>query len=545
MLHNPATAEKCATFLRGSHDSARLVQKFALGRGDADDLIALSNTIIVTAQLKRLLARDEAHPSENPSAMSKCLRTILRRIELEETFSLAERIKAAVDEDGVEQQHRKEDDEAGESTILATQIAVTEGTAADLAGVSRKNARKKPASLKEHYANQGNIWIMKPAASAILQDLHQQLQCLGTKEEELSRDLQAHLNVTSLTLRWTPGLGHICHVRVKPREKMNMTEVRSVSSSKSTHSFHHPAWTALGKEIDQLKLRIRAEERQVFLSLREEVIRNLVKLRANAAVLDELDIACSSAALAAEQQLVRPILNNGTTHKIIGGRHPTVQNSLISSGRTFTANSLILTPKRPLWLLTGPNMAGKSTFLRQNALITILAQTGLFVPAEYAEIGIVDQMFSRIGSADNLSKNESTFMVEMLETATILKHATPNSFVIMDEIGRGTTPEDGEAVAFACLHHLYNRNRCRTLFATHFHGLPELCNTEGMVGVAYYCTDIVEEEGGGFSYDHKLREGINRNSHALKVATIAGLPHEAIEVARKAIKSSRFSNSSK
>ncbi|KAJ2955085.1 hypothetical protein NQ176_g11426 [Zarea fungicola] len=178
-------------------------------------------------------------------------------------------------------------------------------------------------------------------------------------------------------------------------------------------------------------------------------------------------------------------------------------------------------------------MAGKSTFLRQNALITILAQIGCYVPASYAELGIVDAIFSRIGSADNLYGDQSTFMVEMLETAHILKHATSRSFVIMDEIGRGTTPEDGTAVSYACLHHLVTVNQCRTLFATHFHTVADLAAADGLCDpqhgtVQFYCTDVEEDESGGFIYVHKLSKGINRKSHALKTARQAGLPEVAL-----------------
>jgi DNA mismatch repair ATPase MutS len=189
-------------------------------------------------------------------------------------------------------------------------------------------------------------------------------------------------------------------------------------------------------------------------------------------------------------------------------------------------------------------MAGKSTFLRQNALITILAQVGCYVPASYAELGIVDAIFSRVGSADNLYRDQSTFMVEMLETAQILKTATPRSFVIMDEIGRGTTPEDGTAVSFACLHHLVTVNQCRTLFATHFHGVADLAADHGFCQpadgdragvVQMYCTDVEEDDAGGFVYVHKLRKGINRQSHALKVANLAGVPGPAIETARNVL----------
>jgi DNA mismatch repair ATPase MutS len=262
------------------------------------------------------------------------------------------------------------------------------------------------------------------------------------------------------------------------------------------------------------------EEQNIFGRLRDKVIKSLVSLRHNAAVLDELDVACSFATLAEEQRLVRPILNYGTTHHIVGGRHPTVEAGLNVEGRKFTSNDCLVGQQHRILLITGPNMAGKSTYLRQNALISILAQTGSYVPAEYASIGIVDKIFSRIGSADNLYQDQSTFMVEMLETAEILKQATNRSFVIMDEVGRGTTPEDGVAVGFAALHHLYHINRSRTLFATHFHALTDL--TSSWDCLKCHCTDVVEQDDGSFTYSHRLRSGVNRESHALKVARMAG-----------------------
>ncbi len=361
-----------------------------------------------------------------------------------------------------------------------------------------------------------------------------------------------------MSLRWSPGIGHICHIRgTKDLRSSWQTPNanREVKSTKSTRSFYHPQWTELGQKIDQVKLQIRAEEQHVFQKLREQVILNLVKLRRNAAVLDELDIACSFAILAQEQRLVRPGLNLGLEHKIVGGRHPTVTLGLEEDGRAFVDNDCFLGEKERVWLITGPNMAGKSTFLRQNALISILAQVGSFVPAKHAEIGLVDQIFSRVGSADDLFRDQSTFMVEMLETATILNHATPRSFVVMDEIGRGTTPEDGIAIGYACLHHLYYTNQCRTLFATHFHALADMSNE--FQSLACYCTDIAIKDDGSFSYVHRLRKGVNRESHALKVARLAGecevyvlifscfawlmvmiiqgVPNSAIEIAQKVL----------
>jgi DNA mismatch repair ATPase MutS len=326
--------------------------------------------------------------------------------------------------------------------------------------------------------------------------------------------------VANLSLKWSPGLGHFCHLKGKGSKIESIAGARRVSLSRSTSSFHIPAWTHLGRQIDEAKQRIRAEEQNIFARLRDEVIKNLVSLRRNAAVLDELDVACSFANLAEEQHLARPILSYGTAHHIVGGRHPTVEAGLGSEGRQFTSNDCNVGERHRILLITGPNMAGKSTYLRQNALISILAQTGSYVPADYASIGIVDKIFSRVGSADNLYQDQSTFMVEMLETAEILKQATPRSFVIMDEVGRGTTPEDGVAVGFAALHHLYHVNRSRTLFATHFHALADM--TASWEGLECYCTDVVEQEDGSFAYAHRLKKGVNTQSHALKVARLAG-----------------------
>jgi DNA mismatch repair ATPase MutS len=361
---------------------------------------------------------------------------------------------------------------------------------------------------------------MKRTASSALRRLHQSLDSMAESRTELESKLRQELDASSLTLKWTPNLAHIAHVKGKDVSRVTSAYPKSLSSSKSTRSFQVPEWTQLGAQMDETRFRIRNEEQRVLADLREGVVRNLVRLRRNAAVLDELDVACAFALLAVEKNFIRPIITAGTSHNIVGGRHPVVENSSVDQGRDFTPNDCILDDKERIWLITGPNMAGKSTYLRQNALISVLAQTGSFVPAEYAEIGLVDKVFSRVGSADNLFLDQSTFMVEMLETAQILKEATPRSFVIMDEVGRGTTPEDGIAVGYACLHHLYHVNQCRTLFATHFHALTEM--TKDFDKLACYCNDVREEADGKFSYVHRLKRGVNRESHALKVARVAG-----------------------
>ncbi|KFY79563.1 hypothetical protein V499_01435 [Pseudogymnoascus sp. VKM F-103] len=532
ILGDTALRERLMTLLRRCHDSQRLVQKFALGRGNADDLLALSTTISATQELASTIrATLQEGPGFPESSPPESLSRLLSRIELDGPLALASKIRNAIDEEGVVQQHRIEDEEAGTIMEMAEQIATSEGSTDDIAAIKRGRGKKTTKSIREHYSEDTQVWMMKPLASASLKRLHADLLSLDEDKAKLHDNLQRELDATTLALRWTPGLGHICHVKGKDAKRM--AEMRSVSSSKSTKSFHHPEWTDLGRRIDQVRLQIRAEEQRVFQKLREEVIKMLVKLRRNATVLDELDVACSFATHANDQGLVRPVLNNTTAHKVMGGRHPTVQVGLQQQGRTFVTNDCLVGDEDRVWIITGPNMGGKSTFLRQNALITIMAQVGSFVPAEYAEIGIVDQIFSRVGSADDLYRNQSTFMVEMMETATILKHATERSFVIMDEIGRGTTPEDGIAVAFACLHHLYHVNKCRTLFATHFHAVGDM--SRHMENVGYWCTDVAEDQNGGFSYMHKLKRGVNRKSHSLKVARLAGLPEAAIDIAQKVL----------
>lgn len=528
MQASPSLRQNLVSLLRHTFDSMRLVQKFAFGRGDADDLLGLSRTIQVTAQIaglftERFLSSGVAQVAQE-QLHAPCIQALLNRLNLSGPMKLSNRISEVIDEVGLSEQHRMEESEAAALVDLAEEVLNEEAAGEKLKGV--------PKALKSRGAANGNgskdieqhedIWIMRRSASATLTKLHDRLESLKNEKTALAASLRERLGAVSLTLRWTPGLGHICHTKGKDTHALlaELPAARSVSSSKSTRSFHLPEWTHLGIRIDEAKLRIRAEEQRLFGELRAQVVRNLVKLRRNAAVLDELDVACSFATLAEEQGFIRPILNMGTNFAIVGGRHPMVQVGLTEQGRKFTSNDCTFNDDERILLITGPNMAGKSTFLRQNALISVLAQTGSFVPAEYAEIGLVDKIFSRVGSADNLYEDQSTFMVEMLETAEILKQATHRSFVVMDEVGRGTTPEDGIAVGYACLYHLHNVNKCRALFATHFHALADM--TKGLDKLARYCTDVAEEEDGSFSYVHRLRKGVNRQSHALKVARLAG-----------------------
>lgn len=242
-----------------------------------------------------------------------------------------------------------------------------------------------------------------------------------------------------------------------------------------------------------------------------------------AETLAALDVAAALAELAQQNRYHRPVVDISKAFVVKGGRHPVVEDGIRRSGRgSFVANDCDLSGgAKHLWLLTGPNMAGKSTYLRQNALIVILAQMGSFVPAEDAHIGVVDRLFSRVGAADDLARGRSTFMVEMIETAAILNQATAQSLVILDEIGRGTSTFDGLSIAWATLEHLHNVNACRALFATHYHELTTLQQRlEGLSNA----TVRVKEQDGDVIFLHEIAEGVADRSYGIHVAQLAGLP---------------------
>jgi DNA mismatch repair protein MutS len=271
-------------------------------------------------------------------------------------------------------------------------------------------------------------------------------------------------------------------------------------------------------------------------------------LRAAAHAFAMLDVATALAKLAVDDNYARPEVDHSLSFAVEGGRHPVVEQALKRDGQTFIANSCDLSPVPPpyppppagegrvgagqLWLVTGPNMAGKSTFLRQNALIALLAQIGSFVPATRARIGIVDRLFSRVGAADDLARGRSTFMVEMVETAVILNQASERSLVILDEIGRGTATFDGLSIAWAAIEHLHEANRCRTLFATHYHELTAL---SAKLPRMFNATVRVKEWQGDVVFLHEVLPGSADRSYGIQVAKLAGLPPAVIARAKSVL----------
>jgi DNA mismatch repair protein MutS len=282
---------------------------------------------------------------------------------------------------------------------------------------------------------------------------------------------------------------------------------------------------ALGIELD------------AFDRLTGLVVAQSEPIKAVAGALAALDAACGLATLAAERDYVRPQVDRSLQFVIEGGRHPVVEQALARDGAPFVANDCDLTAADDghagrIWLLTGPNMAGKSTFLRQNALIAVLAQAGSFVPARKAHIGVVDRLFSRVGAADDLARGRSTFMVEMVETAAILNQAGERALVILDEIGRGTATFDGLSIAWATIEHLHEVNRCRALFATHYHELTALA---ARLPRLHNATVRVKEWHGDVVFLHEVVPGAADRSYGIQVARLAGLPPRVIARAQEVL----------
>ena len=272
-------------------------------------------------------------------------------------------------------------------------------------------------------------------------------------------------------------------------------------------------------------------ERGHFQTLQARVLEAAAQIAQASKGLAEIDLAAALADLAVAENWCEPEIDDSRAFEITGGRHPVVERALRRAGEPFVANDCALSAgaSPAIWLLTGPNMAGKSTFLRQNALIAVLAQAGSFVPADAARIGLVSQLFSRVGASDDLARGRSTFMVEMVETAGILNQADDRALVILDEIGRGTATYDGLSIAWAVLEHLHDTNRCRALFATHYHEMTALAARLKAVENA---TVTVKEWQGEVVFLHEVRRGAADRSYGVQVARLAGLPASVVDRAR-------------
>ena len=354
---------------------------------------------------------------------------------------------------------------------------------------------------------------------------------------ELERDYQKLTEISSLKIKHNNVLGYHVDITAKHAEKLMSPPLSECFIHRQTLAnavrFSSTDLSKLAGKISEAGDRALALEHNIFADLVAKAMQQAGEISLTAEALSVLDVATALATLAEEERHCRPEVDDGLAFNIVGGRHPVVEKALRQSDNSpFVANNCDLAPEDRLWLITGPNMAGKSTFLRQNALVAVLAQMGAFVPATSAHIGVVDQLFSRVGASDDLAHGRSTFMVEMVETAAILNQAGPRSLVILDEIGRGTATYDGLSIAWAAVENLHNINQSRTLFATHYHELTALKETLEAVSLR---SMKVREWKGDVVFLHEVAAGAADRSYGIQVAKLAGLPKAVVQRARQVL----------
>ncbi len=471
LLESTRLAADLGGLLRASHDVDRALSRLALDRGGPRDMAAIRDTAAIAAKVQERLSGD-APPSGITSAAEN-LTGLAEIVDLLDAALVAEPPLLSRDGGYVAPGYDADLDEARELRDHGRGvIAGMQADYADLAGVS---------SLKIKHNNVLGYFIETTATHA------EKMMAPPLNETFI------HRQTTANQIRFTT---------------VKLSEIETRILNAGAHAL----------EI----------EKRIYAELAAAIIASADRISAMARALAEIDVAFSMAALARDEDWCRPALDASRAFEIAGGRHPVVEAALRKSGEPFVANDCDLSAA-PIWLLTGPNMAGKSTFLRQNALIAILAQAGGYVPAASAHIGIVSQIFSRVGASDDLARGRSTFLVEMVETAAILNQADDRALVILDEIGRGTATYDGLSIAWATLEHLHDVNRCRALFATHYHEMGALAAKLDGVDNA---TVAVKEWEGDVIFLHEVRKGTADRSYGVQVARLAGLPPAVVARAK-------------
>jgi len=476
--------------LQAAPDLARALARLAVGRGGPRDLAAIRDGVQAAADLARALTSLKDVPAEIAQAMASCRRPDAA-LAAELALALADELPLIKRDGGF--------------------VRESYDAALDETRGLRDESRRIIAALQARYAEESGVRILKIRHNNVLGYFVEVTAQHGEKM------MAPPLNATFIHRQTLAG-----QVRFTTTE-LGELEAKIASAGER----------ALGIELD------------IFERLCAAVIAESAAIKDCAEALARLDVASALGALAAERAYARPDVDDSHAFVIEGGRHPVVEQALARDGTPFVANDCDLSPLPPpyppphageggvgagrIWLITGPNMAGKSTFLRQNALIAILAQMGSFVPAKHAQIGVVDRLFSRVGAADDLARGRSTFMVEMVETAAILNQSGERALVILDEIGRGTATFDGLSIAWATIEHLHDVNKCRALFATHYHELTAL---SARLDRLHNATVKVKEWKGDVVFLHEVVPGAADRSYGIQVAKLAGLPSSVIERAK-------------
>jgi DNA mismatch repair protein MutS len=460
--------------LRGIQDLERLTSRITLGLAMPRELVALRKSLAQVPILKNFLTPPASGGSE-----------LLRDLygEIDELTDVRERLEKAI---------------ADEPPAVAT--------------------------------DQGIIRAGYNAELDELRNLSQHSKQIIAAMEERERK---RTGINSLKIRFNQVFGYYIEI-----SRANFDKAPADYERKQTlvnaERFTSPELKGYERKILAADERILEIERQLYVEVRSGIAAKAGRLRKTAVAIAQLDVLASFAKMAADRNYVRPEFNGTGELLIVGGRHPVIEELLRQKGERFVPNDLCFEPGRQqLLLITGPNMGGKSTYLRQAALIVLMAQMGSFVPARQAKLPLTDRIFTRIGASDNLARGRSTFLVEMSEVAAILHHATPSSLVLLDEVGRGTATFDGLSIAWAVVEHLQRNTRARTLFATHYHELTELADLLPTVKNVHVS---VKETPSEIIFLRKVEPGSADKSYGIEVARLAGLPRSVIERAREVLK---------
>jgi DNA mismatch repair protein MutS len=363
-----------------------------------------------------------------------------------------------------------------------------------------------------------------------LRDLSQHSKQIIASMEERERK---RTGIASLKIRFNQVFGYYIEIS-RANFHLAPPDYERKQTLVNAERFTSPELKEYERKVLAADERIIEIERRLFVEIRSCIAAKATRLRCTAAAVAQLDVLASVAKLAADRGYIRPEFNDAGEVLIVAGRHPVIEELLRQKGERFVPNDLYFEPRRQqLLLITGPNMGGKSTYLRQTALIILMAQMGSFVPAREAKLPLTDRIFTRIGASDNLARGRSTFLVEMSEVASILTHATPASLVLLDEVGRGTATFDGLSIAWAVVEHLQKHTRARTLVATHYHELTELADLLPAVKNVHVS---VKETPNEIIFLRHVEPGSASKSYGIEVARLAGIPRSVIERAREVLK---------
>jgi len=460
--------------LRGIQDLERLTSRITLGQAMPRELVALRRSLAQLPVLKNFV-------TPKPSGGSELLREL--HDEIDELADVRELLEKAI---------------ADEPPALAAE----------------------PGVIRTGYS----------AELDELRNLSQHSKQVIASMEERERK---RTGIGSLKIRFNQVFGYYIEVS-KPNLHLAPPDYERKQTLVNAERFTSPELKDYERKILAADERILEIERQLFVNVRSSIAAKAGRLRRTASAIAKLDVLAAFGKLAADRNYARPEFNNAGELLIIGGRHPVIEELLKQKGERFVPNDLCFEPGRQqLLLITGPNMGGKSTYLRQAALIVLMAQAGSYVPARQAKLPLTDRIFTRIGASDNLARGRSTFLVEMSEVAAILNHATPSSLVLLDEVGRGTATFDGLSIAWAVVEHLQKNTRARTLFATHYHELTELADLLPTVKNVHVS---VKETPNEIIFLRRVEPGSADKSYGIEVARLAGLPRSVIERAREVLK---------